>query len=144
MYILLILNKTNKLCSFSQWNITEQICYDISPNIQMHIQRIGGRHGTILKHQRNSSLTQPLLLDYLLNLPNNIASTNSKSTLIQQYFEKICHWPRFQFKRIILEDSYPHICSLIEQRNPILDDLMDILASYLHNNMALITVSTAL
>ena len=141
MYILFILNKTNKLCSFSQWNITEQICYDISPNIQMHIQRIGRRHGTILKLQRKSSLTQPLL-DYIL--PNNIASTNSKSTLIQQYFEKICHWPRFQFKRIILEDSYPHICSLIEQRNPILDDLMDILASYLHNNMALITVSTAL
>ena len=141
MYILFILNKTNKLCSFSQWNITEQICYDISPNIQMHIQRIGGRHGTILKLQRKSSLTQPLL-DYIL--PNNIASANSKSTLIQQYFEKICHWPRFQFKRIILEDSYPHICSLIEQRNPILDDLMDILASYLHNNMALITVSTAL
>ena len=136
MYILFILNKTNKLCSFSQWNITEQICYDISPNIQMHIQRIGRRHGTILKLQRKSSLTQPLL-DYIL--PNNIASTNSKSTLIQQYFEKICHWPRFQFKRIILEDSYPHICSLIEQRNPILDDLMDILASYLHNNMALIT-----
>ena len=109
----------------------------------MHIQRIGGRHGTILKLQRKSSLTQPLL-DYILNLPNNIASTYSKSTLIHQYFEKICYWPRFQFKRIILEDSYPHICSLIEQRNPILDDLMDILASYLHNNMALITVSTAL
>ena len=100
----------------------------------MHIQRIGGSHGTILKLQQNSS---PPSLDYLL-LPNA-----SKSILIQ-YFEKICHWPRFQFKRIILEDSYPHICSLIEQRNPILDDLMDILASYLHNNMALITVSTAL
>ena len=101
----------------------------------MHIQRIGeGIHGTLLKLQQNSSL------DYLL-LPTNNAS---KSILIQQYFEKICHWPRFQFKKIILEDSYPHICSLIEQRNPILDDLMDILASYLHNNMALITVSTAL
>ena len=61
--------------------------------------------------------------------------------VITKYFERTCLWPQFQYKKMILENKFPNICSLIEQ-DITMGHLMDLFVLYLHNNMVYITVST--
>ena len=74
------------------------------------------------------------------NLNSKIMLLTMKNVIIK-YFERTCLWPQFQYKKIILENKFPNICSLIEQ-DITMGHLMDLFVLYLHNNMVYITVST--
>ena len=84
--------------SFRNAQSSEELCIDLHPGIQVDIEKLSSEKLAVKKSKL---------------LPTNFILTQKE--VILTYFQRTCFLPPMMWdKRVILEDHYPHVCSLIK------------------------------
>ena len=84
--------------SFRNAQSSEELCIDLHPGIQVDIEKLSSEKLAVKKSKL---------------LPTNFILTQRE--VILTYFQRTCFVPPMMWdKRVILEDHYPHVCSLIK------------------------------